>query len=87
MASLSSDTLEIVDISILLTRFIRVAYQMMLVELLNYPEGVFVSGNYAYVASPGSNALEIVDVSNPANPVHKASIINGAGGSTFEFAS
>jgi uncharacterized delta-60 repeat protein len=38
-----------------------------------------MSGNYAYVASFNSNALEIVDVSNPASPVHKGSISNGAG--------
>ena len=38
---------------------------------------VFVAGNYAYVVSSGSNALEIVDVSNPQAPVHAASISNG----------
>jgi len=41
---------------------------------------VYVSGTYAYVASSESNALEIVDISNPALPVHKGSIVNGAGG-------
>ncbi len=49
--------------------------------LLLNPRGVFVSGNYAYVASTGSNALEIVDVTNPAAPTHKGSISNG--GSTL----
>ena len=44
------------------------------------PWGVYVSGNYAYVTSSGSQALEIVDISNPAIPVHKGSISNGAGG-------
>ena len=48
--------------------------------LLNYPNSVFVSGNYAYVASFASNALEIVDVTNPAAPVHKSSLTNGTGG-------
>ena len=33
--------------------------------------------NYAYVASSDSNALEIVDVSNPAAPVHAGSINDG----------
>ena len=47
---------------------------------LNAPYSVTVVGNYAYVASAGSNALEIVDVSNPAAPVHKGSLSNGAGG-------
>ncbi len=48
--------------------------------LLLNPRGVYVSGNYAYVASAGSNALEIVDITNPATPVHKSSISNGVGG-------
>ena len=38
------------------------------------------SGNYAYVASFSSNALEIVDISNPANPTHSGSIVDGSGG-------
>ena len=40
------------------------------------PVSVFVSGNYAYVTSSGSNALEIVDVTNPATPVHAGCISN-----------
>ncbi len=48
--------------------------------LLSSPQSVFVSGNYAYLASSGSNALEIVDITNPAAPVHTGSISNGAGG-------
>ena len=48
--------------------------------LLNGPCGIFVSGNYAYVASYDSNALEIVDISNPASPTHKGNIANGSGG-------
>jgi hypothetical protein len=51
--------------------------------LLNYPNSVFVSGNYAYVASFASNALEIVDVTNPAAPVHKSSLTNGTGGAVL----
>jgi Uncharacterized conserved protein len=50
---------------------------------LSNPYSVFASGNYAYVASSGNNALEIVDVSDPANPTHKGSIINGAGGAAL----
>jgi hypothetical protein len=30
-------------------------------------EGVYVSGNYAYVADGGAG-LRVIDVSNPANP-------------------
>jgi hypothetical protein len=48
--------------------------------LLNNPYGVFVSGNYAYVASSSSNALEIVDISIPASPSHAGSIVDGSGG-------
>ena len=48
--------------------------------LLDGPTHVQVVGNYAYVASYGSNALEVVDITNPTVPVHKSSITNGAGG-------
>ena len=41
---------------------------------ISEPRSVFVSGNYAYIASAGSNALEIVDITNPAKPVHKGSL-------------
>ena len=44
---------------------------------LYYPLSVFVSGNYAYVASSMSNSLEIVDISNPAVPVHKNKTVLG----------
>jgi len=47
---------------------------------LNNPTSVYISGNYAYVASSGSNALEIVDISNPALPVHTGKIFDGDGG-------
>jgi len=53
--------------------------------LLAKPFGVYVSGDYAYVASWESNALEIVDVSNPAAPVHKGSITNGTGGALLNY--
>jgi len=52
--------------------------------LLENPLGVFVSGNYAYVTSNTSNALEIVDISNPASPVHAGNIVNGSGGALLE---
>jgi hypothetical protein len=44
------------------------------------PSAVFVSGNYAYVASYSSNALEIVDISDPSLPVHKGSLTHGTDG-------
>ena len=52
---------------------------------LDNPYAVFVSGNHAYVASAGSNALEIVDVSNPASPVHRGSIVDGSGGALLNW--
>ena len=55
-------------------------------HLLN-PVGVYVSGNYAYVGSTGSNVLEIVDVTNPLAPVHKGSITDSAGGARLSFPS
>jgi hypothetical protein len=45
--------------------------------VMNYPEKVFVAGNYAYVVSRNSNSLEIVDVSTPSAPVHSGVITNG----------
>nr|WP_319375094.1 PGF-pre-PGF domain-containing protein [uncultured Methanoregula sp.] len=48
--------------------------------LLDGPNSVYVVGNYAYVVSTSSNALEIVNISNPAYPVHTGSISNGGGG-------
>jgi hypothetical protein len=47
--------------------------------LLSNPSDVYVSGNYAYVTSYDNDALEIVDISDPANPVHLSSLSDGAG--------
>jgi hypothetical protein len=47
---------------------------------LNQPRSLFVAGNYSYVVSEGSDALEIIDITNPASPLHVGSISNGAGG-------
>jgi len=52
--------------------------------LLNGLTSVYVSGNYAYVASTGSDALEIIDISNPAVPVHAGSITDGTGGALLD---
>ena len=40
---------------------------------LNSPNGVYVQGRYAYVASGGNNALVVFDISNPATPVQMGS--------------
>jgi hypothetical protein len=47
---------------------------------LNLPYSVFVSGNYAFVASVFSNALEIINISTPSAPAHAGSLVNGTGG-------
>jgi hypothetical protein len=39
----------------------------------NSARGVYVAGNYAYVADEGSG-LQIIDISNPANPVTTGSV-------------
>jgi len=54
--------------------------------LLNCPVSVDIVENfpYAYVASPGSNALEIVNISNPSAPEHYASITDGTGGAQLK---
>lgn len=52
--------------------------------VLNNAYSVQVVGNYAYVASLGSRALEIVNVANPANPTHAGRLLNGTGGAWLD---
>jgi phosphodiesterase/alkaline phosphatase D-like protein len=47
---------------------------------LQFPYGLAVQGNYAYVASYQSSALEIIDISNPLAPAHAGYIPDGGGG-------
>src|SRR6185295_16138945 len=54
--------------------------------LLYTPIDIVASGNYLYVISCGSDCLgtlEIIDVTIPAAPVHKGSLVNGAGGASL----
>jgi len=83
VASYSSNALEIVDIS----NPAAPAHVASITDgtggaLLNGPVSVDVVENYpyVYVASSNSNALEIVNISNPAAPEHMASISDGTGG-------
>ena len=48
--------------------------------MLNQPNFATISGNYAYVASSSSNALEIIDISNPSVLVHKSSAVHRVNG-------
>ena len=50
---------------------------------LNYPQSVFVQGNYAYIVSTISDVLEIVDISEPTNPIHVGKLKNGTGGAAL----
>src|SRR5271157_325330 len=47
---------------------------------LNGPEAVFLSSTMVYITSKWSDAPEIVEVTDPAHPVHKGSLLNGTGG-------
>ena len=40
---------------------------------LSNPQGLAVSGHYAYVANAASGALSIYDISEPANPAYVGS--------------
>ncbi|MBI2105568.1 hypothetical protein HYT56_01890 [Candidatus Woesearchaeota archaeon] len=42
---------------------------------------VFVSGKYAYVTASSDDALSIIDISNPNNPVEIGTLVNGSGAS------
>src|SRR5690349_14881035 len=45
--------------------------------LLYNPKSIATWSHYAIVASQGSNALEIIDISDPANPSHVCSVRSG----------
>ena len=53
------------------------------VPCLSLPTSVFVCGDDAYVTSAGSTALEIVNVTIPANPAHFGRLDNGNGIAPF----
>ena len=54
---------------------------------LEFPANGVVSGDYAYLTSQDENALEIVNISNPAHPTHTGSIVNGTGGALLQYPS
>ncbi|RPI36443.1 MAG: hypothetical protein EHM53_12385, partial [Methanoregulaceae archaeon] len=53
--------------------------------VMTRPNGIALSGRYAYLPGLFSDSLEIVDVANPAKPVHAGSIRNGEGGALLSF--
>ena len=46
--------------------------------LCTQPYGVAVSGSYAYVTTSLSDSLVVVDVSNPASPVIRGSVVSSS---------
>ena len=46
--------------------------------LSTQPHYVAVSGSYAYVAGQYSNSLVVVDISNPASPVIRGSVVSSS---------
>lgn len=52
--------------------------------LMNNVEDIIIEWNYAYLASAVSDAIEILDISNPASPSHVSSIVNGAWWATLD---
>jgi hypothetical protein len=39
---------------------------------------VAVSGSYAYVTGQGSNSLVVIDISNPASPFIRGSVVSSS---------
>jgi hypothetical protein len=46
--------------------------------LCTQADGVAVSGSYAYVAGRSSDSLVVVDISNPASPVIRGSVVSSS---------
>ena len=43
----------------------------------NFPLSIALSGNYAYVANPGSSTMQVININNPALPVIAGSVAMG----------
>ena len=46
--------------------------------LCTQPVAVAVSGSYAYVAAISSDSLVVIDISNPASPVIRGSVVSSS---------
>ena len=87
VASTGSNALEIVNISNPLApvHYASLKDSVGGAKLLKpYDLAVIDDYPYVYVASYGSNALEIVNITNPAAPLHMGSVVNGAGGALLD---
>jgi hypothetical protein len=56
------------------TRSLSRAYHVLCTQAW----GVAVSGSYAYVAALFSDSLVVVDISNPASPVIRGSVVSSS---------
>jgi len=89
IASLQSNGLEIVDISnpAAPVHAGKIANNTG-GAVLNQVNSVFVSGNYAYL-TPGAGftlrGLEIVNITDPANPTHTGFLQDGTGGAVMDY--
>ena len=52
---------------------------------LNGAGSLFVQGNYAYVVSPDFDTLQIIDISNPADPTAAGKISHGENGALLDY--
>lgn len=80
-----SDSLEIIDVSDLLTP-VRVGH---LIDgeggaQLNGPSSIVVRDGYAYITANYGDAFEVVDVSDPTTPVHAGSLVHGENGAVLD---
>src|SRR4030042_413570 len=87
VASIDDSGLSIIDISDP-TNPVEVGYIQDDSQLggtataLNHPEGVFVSGKYAYISSWIDDSLSVIDVSNPSYPTEVGYILDDSQGGT-----
>ena len=58
----------------MLSRALTRRYHVLCIQ----PVGVAVSGSYAYVAATASDSLVVVDISNPASPVIRGSVVSSS---------
>jgi hypothetical protein len=80
VVSMESNTLSIVDISdTSAPRWVSRVYDGEEGVLLKGPRSVRVAGYNAFIASNASDALEIIDISNKTEPVHRGSLARTAG--------
>ena len=55
-------------------------YKSVFTTNISGPQGIAMSGNIMCVANTTGSTLEILDISTPSTPVHKALVSNGTGG-------